>query len=559
MLPERAQTFDQRQLIAAVVFEPEPIVERQKGGVVIQAMSSQTFGLRREGQGGLHDPCVDLFVAQRRLAAGAVTQRLIGIAVAVEVRMQPALVARPLDAGMSYEKGRANTVSIEQFALVGEILVRRPFHIDGETYSAGVEARRPTEICGYHDTDELGQKLFTLHGEPPDYRSAGLKSTRAPADLYQLNALCYQVDMHTDQTRNSRGERHFVEPPAPSGEPHANRRSALGSVIVPVYNERDNVRAMHDALCTMALSEPTFDWEFLFVEDGSTDNTFAFLADLNRADPRVKVVRLSRNYGSHVAAAAGLQFASGDAAVIIAGDMQDHPCEIPRFLAKWREGFHVVWGVRATRPDGRVDRLLSAMFSALIRREVLPNYPKKGTGSFCLLDRKVIDGLNAFPERNRLISGLILIAGFRQTQIEYDRLERHAGVSKWSLRQKIKLTIDTIVSFSSIPIRLTSILGIISAVLSFIYAAYLTVDTVLYGRAVEGWATIIVLILGLGGLQLFALGMLGEYLWRVSDEVRRRPLFLVQETAGVSHVMSVRPSLRCATNFYRRVKIDDQR
>jgi glycosyltransferase involved in cell wall biosynthesis len=304
------------------------------------------------------------------------------------------------------------------------------------------------------------------------------------------------------------------------------------SVIIPVYNERDNVRPLHQALSAVAEAEPSLAWEFLFIEDGSTDDTFATLVELNRVDPRVKVVRLSRNYGSHTGAAAGLQFASGDAAIIMAGDMQDHPREIPRFLAKWREGFHVVWAVRATRQDARFNRFMADAFSALIRTVALPNYPPKGTGSFCLLDRKVIDALNAFPERNRMTFGLILTAGFRQTQIEYNRLERHAGVSKWSVGRKIKHTIDTIVSFSSMPMRLTSTMGIGIAALSFLYAIYLTVDTLINGRAVEGWATSIVLILMLGGLQLFVLGMLGEYLWRVCDEVRRRPLFLVQDVAG---------------------------
>ena len=304
------------------------------------------------------------------------------------------------------------------------------------------------------------------------------------------------------------------------------------SVIIPVFNERDNVRAVHQALTSMAETERSLDWEFLFVEDGSTDDTFGVLADINRADPRVKIVRLSRNYGSHTGAAAGLQFASGHAAVIMAGDMQDHPREIPRFLVKWREGFHVVWGVHGSRLDGLPDRILSATFAMLIRRIALPQYPRRGTGSFCLLDRKVIDALNVFPERNRLTSGLILFAGFRQTQIEYDRLGRHAGLSKWSMSRKIKLTIDTVVSFSSLPIRLTSMIGIGMATLSIFYAIFLAVGTLFYGRSVEGWTTIIVLILMLGGLQLCVLGILGEYLWRACDEVRRRPLFLVQDVVG---------------------------
>jgi glycosyltransferase involved in cell wall biosynthesis len=311
-----------------------------------------------------------------------------------------------------------------------------------------------------------------------------------------------------------------------------NDQHLICSVVIPVYNERDNVRAMHQALCAVAAAESSLDWEFLFVEDGSTDDTFAILADLNRTDPRVKIVRLSRNYGSHTGAAAGLQFASGHAAVIMAGDLQDHPREIPRFLAKWREGFHVVWGVLASRQDSRIDRLLSAIFLALIRRVALPAYPRHGAGSFCLLDRKVVDALNDFPERNRLTSGLILLAGFRQTEIQYDRLERHSGVSKWSLRRKIKLTVDTVVSFSSLPMRVTSAAGVTIAALSFVYAAYLAFDTLINGRVAEGWTTIVVLILMLGGLQLFVLGMLGEYLWRVCEETRRRPLFLVQELIG---------------------------
>jgi glycosyltransferase involved in cell wall biosynthesis len=304
------------------------------------------------------------------------------------------------------------------------------------------------------------------------------------------------------------------------------------TLVIPVFNERDNVQPMLHALEVTTATEPTLDWEFLFVEDGSTDDTFALLAEMGRIDPRVKVVRLSRNYGSHVAAAAGLRFASGDAAVIIACDLQDHPREIPRFLAKWREGFHVVWGVRSSRQDSRMDRALASVFALSIRRIALPNYPPTGTGSFSLLDRKVIDALNLFPEHNRMTFGLVLTAGFRQTRIEYDRLERRAGSSKWSTGRKIIHMIDTVVSFSNVPIRLTSLLGIGIAALSAIYAGYLTIDTLIYGRRVEGWTTTTVLLLGLGGLQLFVLGMLGEYLWRVSDEVRRRPLFLVQELVG---------------------------
>ena len=351
--------------------------------------------------------------------------------------------------------------------------------------------------------------------------------------LFQLIGLCYQHDVGTELNPSRyRNEVRDMRPLPPAAERSGKERRAMCSVVVPVYNERDNVRPMYDALSALAAAEATLDWEFLFVEDGSTDDTFARLADLNGMDPRVKVARLSRNYGSHVGAAAGLRLASGDAAVIVASDLQDHPREISRFLAKWREGFHVVWGVRATRQDPHLHRLLAALYAKVIRRVALPNFPPTGTGAFCLLDRKVINGLNSFPERNRLTSGLILMAGFRQAQIEYDRHQRNAGVSKWSFWQKIKVTIDTLVSFSAVPLRAVSLAGIVIAAASFIYAAYLAVDTLIYGRAPEGWTTIIVLILMIGGFQLLGLGMFGEYLWRVCDEVRGRPLFLVQELMG---------------------------
>lgn len=303
------------------------------------------------------------------------------------------------------------------------------------------------------------------------------------------------------------------------------------SVVIPLYNECSNLSATYTALCEATAAEASVDWEFVFVEDGSTDDTFATLSNLNRIDPRVKIVRFSRNYGSHVGVAAGLKYASGDAAIVMAGDLQDHPRMIPLFIAKWREGFHVVWGTRSSRQDSGFDRFLSAMFSAAIRRIALPTYPRRGS-SFWLLDRKVIDAVNLFPERNRLMPGLILVAGFRQTEIEYDRLERHSGTSKWSLRRKLGLTIDTVVSFSSLPMRVTSIAGLTIAGASFVYAAFLALDTLMNGRVIEGWTTIVILILMLSGIQLTVLGILGEYLWRVCEETRGRPLFLVQELKG---------------------------
>jgi glycosyltransferase involved in cell wall biosynthesis len=309
----------------------------------------------------------------------------------------------------------------------------------------------------------------------------------------------------------------------------------LLSVIVPVCNERDNVMPMLDALRETAQRADWLDWEFLFIEDGSTDETFIRLLQARARDPRVKVIRLSRNYGSHTAVAAGLRYTSGDAAVIVAGDLQDHPREILRFLEHWRQGFDVVWGVRSERDDSRVDVALSRIFAAVIRRIALPSYPPSGTGSFCLIDRKVIDALNSFPERNRLTTGLILHVGFRQTMVAYNREQRRSGQSKWSLRRKLKTMADTVVAFSTTPIRFATLSGIALAFVGIAYGCFLAAYRLIKGPqavSVNGWTTIVVLVLVLSGLQLGVIGMLGEYLWRALDDVRQRPMFLVQELVG---------------------------
>jgi polyisoprenyl-phosphate glycosyltransferase len=307
----------------------------------------------------------------------------------------------------------------------------------------------------------------------------------------------------------------------------------LISVVMPAYNEGGNVSAMHEALSVIASDCPSFDWEFVFVDDGSTDDTFELLEQANSIDSRVKVIRLSRNYGSHIGAAAGLRFASGNAALIMAADLQDHPREIPRLVEKWREGFDVVWAIRSQRSDDKLDIFLSHAFAALIRQVALPNYPKAGTVGFCLIDRKVIDSLNRFPERNRMIFGLILYSGFRQTYLTYERQERHSGHSKWRFRSKVKLTLDTVLSFSAMPLRVAALSGIIAAVVGLCFASYLAIDRLVeHESTVPGWTSIIVIALILSGLQLTILGMLGEYLWRALDDARQRPIFLVQSLVG---------------------------
>ena len=213
-------------------------------------------------------------------------------------------------------------------------------------------------------------------------------------------------------------------------------------------------------------------------------------------------------------------------------DLQDHPHEIPKFIEKWEEGYHIVWGVREHREDGLIERLTSRLFGEVIRRIALKNYPVTGTGGFSLIDRMCVDAFNSYSERNRHIVGLLLFSGFRQTQILYTRQKRAVGKSKFSFRRRLRTAIDAIVSFSVLPLRFASVTGIVVALSGFVYGAVQIIDRFTYGTRVPGFTQTIVVIMVIGGLQLVTLGVIGEYLWRVLDDVRRRPLFLVQSLHG---------------------------
>ena len=310
-----------------------------------------------------------------------------------------------------------------------------------------------------------------------------------------------------------------------------SRRKKI-SIVISIFNEAKNLGPLYEALreATDPLSD--LDWDFLFVDDGSKDDGFGILCRLAAQDSRVRIVQLARNFGGHVADSTGLQFARGDAAIVMAGDLQDPPREIPRFLEQWRAGGQVVWGVRATRDDPPLDRLFSRIFAEVVRRLALPNYPPTGTGGFCLIDRLVIDAFNAFPERNRSVTGILLFVGFAQTTITFDRQRRKSGVSKWSFVRRLTAAADVIISFSTVPIRIGSFTGLAIAVMAFFYMIVQIFDRLVFGTAVQGWTQLIVVILMLGGLQLAMLGVIGEYIWRTLDDVRRRPLSLIKRVVG---------------------------
>lgn len=304
----------------------------------------------------------------------------------------------------------------------------------------------------------------------------------------------------------------------------------LLSVVVPVFNEETNIRPFWERL-SAAAAQWDVDVEVVFVDDGSTDATFKIIEELSAVDGRVKALRFSRNFGSHAALTAGLRHAKGAAAVLISVDLQDSPELIGSFVERWRQGYHVVWGVRESRDDPWLKKFLANTFYGIIRRTALPGYPPQGM-DFGLIDRKVIDVFNAFEDVDRIVPTLLVWAGFRQAWIGYHRAARHSGSSKWPFRKRVRAAIDIVVSFSHQPIRFMSYIGVLASFLGFLYGIYLIIAYYFYGLQETGFRSVMVAVLFLGGLQLIMLGVLGEYIWRAAAQVRRRPLFIVMEKLG---------------------------
>jgi len=306
----------------------------------------------------------------------------------------------------------------------------------------------------------------------------------------------------------------------------------LVAIVVPVHNEKDNLARFHQEVSAVMTSLAEYDWEFVFVDDGSRDGSFSVLSTLHERDPRVNALRFPRNFGSHVAIAAGIDRARGDAAVIMAADLQDPPALIREFVARWRDGYDVVWGARSGRDDGAFRAWAMGRFYTAVRRFAIPTYPKGGTGSFCLITKPVMDAFRQMNERNRLTFGLIAWAGFRETQVPYHRPSRLVGASSWTTSKMVKAAIDTFISFSLFPIRTITYIGLVVSGLSFLFGFYVLLNKLLYGTRVMGWSSVMLAVLLLGGVQLVMIGVLGEYLWRILEESRGRPLYIVERTLG---------------------------
>ena len=302
------------------------------------------------------------------------------------------------------------------------------------------------------------------------------------------------------------------------------------SIIMPAYNEAENLAFVFDGLQRVADADPSCEYEFVFVDDHSSDETPYLLRKFAKLDTRVCVLRFSRNFGSHAACTAGLAHCTGDAAVILAADGQDPPELIPRLLESWQKGSDVVWAVREQREGESYCRVwFSQAYYALMQRFALAEMPPEGA-DFFLIDRRVIDTFNQTSERNTSILALILWMGFNQTSVPYVKKARHGGRSKWTLKKKLKLAVDSFVGFSYVPIRLMSYLGLTTALLGMAYALAIISNRVIGGIPVEGWSSLMVVVLLTAGVQLTMLGVLGEYLWRALEEGRGRPRYIIESS-----------------------------
>ncbi|HET9335702.1 MAG TPA: glycosyltransferase family 2 protein [Sphingomicrobium sp.] len=307
------------------------------------------------------------------------------------------------------------------------------------------------------------------------------------------------------------------------------------SLVIPVKDEEAAIRPCLARVIPVleALDDPVArSFEILFVDDGSSDRTLEVIRQANAADPRVRAVSLSRNFGKEAALTAGLDAARGQAVVPLDVDLQDPPEALPRMIAQWRSGFDVVYGVRDNRESDSLPKRITAEFyyraHNWLSRDKIPEH----AGDFRLLDRKVVDVIRQMPERNRFMKGLFAWAGFKQTAVSYHREERKVGKTKFNYWKLWTLALDGITSASTLPLRVWSYLGALVALGALAFAVFIIVRTLTSGINVPGYASLMVAILFLGGLQLLSLGVLGEYVGRILTETKGRPLYVVRETIG---------------------------
>jgi dolichol-phosphate mannosyltransferase len=306
------------------------------------------------------------------------------------------------------------------------------------------------------------------------------------------------------------------------------------SVVIPIYNEEENISELYrrltavmERLCSEE-GHSIDSYEIIMVDDGSTDHSWQLIKELHEKDPRVKGISFSRNFGHHVAITAGLDHAEGRAVVIMDGDLQDPPEEIPKLYDKLKEGYDMVCGIRKKRSDlfyrKTISRLFWIIFKTFTRLDIVENQ-----SMLRIMSKRYLTNFKKITERSRFLAGLFAWAGFNQTAVQIEHAPRFAGKSKYNLWKMIKLTFNAVTSFSYFPLQLAGFAGLCISAISFIFAIWLIIQKLFFGIDVAGWASTMVTILFMGGVQLAVLGLVGEYLGRVFTEVQKRPLYMIKE------------------------------
>jgi polyisoprenyl-phosphate glycosyltransferase len=302
------------------------------------------------------------------------------------------------------------------------------------------------------------------------------------------------------------------------------------SVVIPVFNEEQILEKLYERL-TSVLDKIDKNFEVILVNDGAHDGSAAIMKTLNQRDSRYKSIHFSRNFGHQIAISAGMNFVKGEACIIMDADLQDPPEVLPRFLEKWKEGYDVIFAIRTKRKENIFKRAAYAIFYRILRGISNIEIPLD-SGDFCVMDRKIVDLLNKMPERNRFVRGIRSWLGFKQIGLAYERERRYAGEVKYTFRKLMQLAFDGVISFSFVPLKMATFFGFIVSLFSFVYALATLFQHLFTSTTVPGYTTIIIMVCFLGGVQLITIGILGEYIGRIFDEVKNRPLFLISDMIG---------------------------
>lgn len=304
----------------------------------------------------------------------------------------------------------------------------------------------------------------------------------------------------------------------------------LASIVIPIYNEETNLNELAGRLLNTIQSKLN-DWqiEILLVNDGSYDSSFSIMKKLAEKNSIFKLVNLSRNFGHQIAISAGMDLAAGDVCIVMDGDLQDPPETIPELIKKWKEGFEIVYAVRNKRDGENWFKLVTAKaFYRILKRITSVEIPVD-TGDFRLIDKRVLDVLKDMPEKHRFIRGMVAWSGFKSCPVYYHREKRFAGTTKFTIGKMVQFSLNGITSFSTYPLKLASTFGLLVSLVGFLYLIYVIYLALFTNNTVEGWASMMVVVLFLGGVQLLSLGVIGEYVGRINEEVKKRPNYIISE------------------------------